>query len=173
MSVFRPFKGLRPVPEKPQAVASRPYDVLNSNEARAEVDGNPDSFLHVVKPEIDLPSGTDIYSDVVYQKGRENFRNLVEAGIFEEDSQCCFYIYELTMDGRTQTGIVGCSSVQDYFNEVILKHELTRPDKEEDRKSHIRATDMNAEPVFFTYRANKEVDVSHKEVWSVSIIVDH
>jgi uncharacterized protein (DUF1015 family) len=159
VSVFRPFKGLRPVPEKSQAVASRPYDVLNSTEARAEVDGNPDSFLHVVKPEIDLPSGTDLYSDVVYQKGRENFSTLLESGVFKEDSQCCFYIYELTMEGRTQTGIVGCSSVQDYFDEVILKHELTRADKEDDRKNHIRATDMNAEPVFFTYRANKEVDI--------------
>lgn len=139
-------------------MASRPYDVLNSQEARKEATGNPDSFLHVVKPEIDLPPGTDPYSQAVYEKGRDNFKNLIDAGVFLEDSKPCFYLYELTMDGRTQTGVVGCSAVQDYFNDIILKHELTRPDKEEDRKNHIRYTDMNAEPVFFTYRANTAVD---------------
>lgn len=158
MSIFRPFQGLRPLPEKAKAVASRPYDVLNSEEAREESAGNPDSFLHVVKPEIDLPAQTDLYSQAVYEKGRENFQSMVDSGIMAADSKPCFYLYELTMDGRTQTGIVGCSAVQDYFDNVILKHELTRADKEEDRKNHIRYTDMNAEPVFFTYRANQEVD---------------
>ncbi len=139
-------------------MASRPYDVLNSTEAREEAAGNPDSFLHVVKPEIDLPIDTDLYSRDVYQKGLKNFRRLLDAGIFVEDSGPCFYLYELTMDGCSQTGIVGCSAVEDYFNDIILKHELTRPEKEEDRKNHIRHTDMNAEPVFFTYRANDKLD---------------
>ncbi len=123
-----------------------------------EAAGNPDSFLHVVKPEIDLPPETDLYSGPVYEKGRNNFQAMVADGVFSEDAGPCFYLYELTMDGRTQTGIVGCSAVQDYFDNVILKHELTRADKEEDRKNHIRYTDMNAEPVFFTYRAHAEVD---------------
>ena len=135
MSIFRPFKGLRPIPEKAKAVASRPYDVLNSEEARTEATGNPDSFLHVVKPEIDLPPDTNLYSEAVYEKGRENFEAMLTAGTFTEDASPCFYLYELTMDGRKQTGIVGCSAVQDYFDNIILKHELTRADKEEDRKS--------------------------------------
>lgn len=159
MSIFRPFQGLRPIPEKAKGVASRPYDVLNSDEARTEATGNPDSFLHVVKPEIDLPPDTNLYSEAVYEKGRENFEAMLTAGTFTEDANPCFYLYELTMDGRKQTGIVGCSAVQDYFDNIILKHELTRADKEEDRKNHIRYTDMNAEPVFFTYRANAEIDV--------------
>ena len=158
MSIFRPFKGFRPVPEKAKAVASRPYDVLNSEEAREEASGNPDSFLHVVKPEIDLPEDTDLYSEAVYQKAVENYAKLEENGTFVQDGKPCFYLYELTMDGRSQTGIVGCSAVGEYFEDKIKKHELTRQAKEEDRKNHIRYTDMNAEPVFFSYRADKGID---------------
>ena len=158
MSIFRPFKGVRPQPENAKAVASRPYDVLNSEEAREEAAGNPHSFLHVVKPEIDLPVDTDLYSEPVYQKAVENFQNMVESGVFTEDEKPCFYLYELTMDGRTQTGIVGCSAVEEYFVDKIKKHELTRQAKEEDRKNHIRYTNMNAEPVFFSYRADERID---------------
>ena len=158
MSIFRPFQGFRPVPEKAQAVASRPYDVLNSEEAREEADGNPDSFLHVVKPEIDLPEGTDLYSEAVYKKAVENYSKMEEEGVFVQDEKPCFYLYELTMDGRSQIGIVGCSEVGEYFDDKIKKHELTRQAKEEDRKNHIRHTDMNAEPVFFTYRAVDAID---------------
>ena len=158
MSTFRPFKGIRPVPEKAKAVASRPYDVLNSEEAREEAAGNPDSFLHVVKPEIDLPVDTDLYSEPVYRMAVSNFAKMVESGVFTEDEKPCFYLYELTMDGRTQTGIVGCSAVEEYFEDKIRKHELTRQAKEEDRKNHIRYTDMNAEPVFFSYRAEPRID---------------
>ena len=146
------------MPEKAKAVASRPYDVLNSQEARVEAEGNPDSFLHVVKPEIDLPVDTDLYSEPIYQKAVENFQKLVDAGTFVEDAIPCFYLYELTMDGRTQTGIVGCSAVEEYFVDKIRKHELTRQAKEEDRKNHIRYTDMNAEPVFFSYRGDSRID---------------
>ena len=158
MSTFRPFKGIRPVPEKAKAVASRPYDVLNSEEAREEAAGNPVSFLHVVKPEIDLPVDTDLYSEPVYQMAVSNFSKMVDSGVFMEDETPCFYLYELTMDGRTQTGIVGCSAVEEYFEDKIRKHELTRQAKEEDRKNHIRYTDMNAEPVFFSYRAEPKID---------------
>jgi len=158
VSTFRPFKGIRPVPEKAKAVASRPYDVLNSEEAREEAAGNPDSFLHVVKPEIDLPVDTDLYSEPVYRMAVSNFAKMVESGVFTEDEKPCFYLYELTMDGRTQTGIVGCSAVEEYFEDKIRKHELTRQAKEEDRKNHIRYTDMNAEPVFFSYRAEPRID---------------
>jgi len=153
VSTFRPFKGIRPVPEKAKAVASRPYDVLNSEEAREEAAGNPDSFLHVVKPEIDLPVDTDLYSEPVYRMAVSNFAKMVESGVFTEDEKPCFYLYELTMDGRTQTGIV-----EEYFEDKIRKHELTRQAKEEDRKNHIRYTDMNAEPVFFSYRAEPRID---------------
>ena len=158
MSIFRPFQGFRPVPEKAKAVASRPYDVLNSEEARKEAEGNPDSFLHVVKPEIDLPEETDLYSEAVYKKAVENYSKMEESGVFVQDDKPCFYLYELTMDGRSQIGIVGCSEVGEYFDGKIKKHELTRQAKEEDRKNHIRYTDMNAEPVFFTYRAEEEID---------------
>ena len=134
MSIFRPFQGLRPIPAKAKAVASRPYDVLNSEEARTEAIGNPDSFLHVVKPEIDLPPDTNLYSEAVYEKGRENFEAMLTAGTFTEDASPCFLSLRIDHGWRKQTGIVGCLCVQDYFDNIILKHEPTRADKEEDRK---------------------------------------
>lgn len=161
---IKAFKGFRPVKDKAKAVASRPYDVLNSDEARKEAKGNPWSFLNVVKPEITLPPETDHYSPEVYQAGKDNFRNLVREGVFFQDKQDCLYIYELTMDGRSQSGIVGCASVEDYMRGLIRKHELTRPDKETDRKNHVRVSMMNAEPVFFAYPADKVLDKTVDEI---------
>ena len=151
MAVIKPFKGFRPPAEFVKDVASRPYDVLNSKEARQEVQGNPHSFLHVVKPEVDLDESIDIHSDQVYLKAKENLDQLIADGFFVQDEKDMFYVYAQTMFGKTQYGLVGCASVDDYMNEVIKKHELTRPDKEEDRMNHIRVTNFNAEPVFFAY----------------------
>jgi len=156
---IKPFKGFRPVEAKVKAVASRPYDVLNSEEAREEAKGNPWSFLNVVKPEITLPAETDHYSMAVYEAGKNNFQKLVKEGVFIQDKEECLYIYELIMDGRSQNGIVACASVDDYMEGHIKKHELTRPDKETDRKNHVRISMMNAEPVFFAYPANKVLDI--------------
>ena len=158
MAIIKPFKGFRPVKEKAQKVASRPYDVLNSEEARVEVQGNPDSFLYVVKPEIDLPPETDHYSMEVYEKGRDNFQKLVDNGAFFQDDKDCLYIYRQEMNGKRQTGIMAAAAVSDYLNGIIKKHELTRPVKEEDRKNHVRVSRMNAEPVFFAYPAVPEID---------------
>ena len=155
---IRAFKGYRPVAEKAKAVASRPYDVLNSEEALEEANGNPWSFLNVVKPEITLPPETDHYSATVYEAGKNNFQKLVKEGVFFQDKEECLYIYELVMDGRSQNGIVACASVDDYMDGHIKKHELTRPDKETDRKNHVRVSMMNAEPVFFAYPADKMLD---------------
>lgn len=155
---IKAFKGFRPVEAKVKAVASRPYDVLDSDEAREEAKGNPWSFLNVVKPEITLPPEIDHYSKAVYEAGRDNFQKLVREGVFIQDKEDCLYIYELIMDGRSQNGIVACASVEDYMAGRIKKHELTRPDKEADRKNHVRVSMMNAEPVFFAYPANKLLD---------------
>ncbi len=166
MAQLHAFKGYRPGKENVNKVASRPYDVLNSSEAREEVKGNPWSFLHVVKPEVDLPEDTNLYSEVVYNKGRDNLRKLIEKGYFIEDSTELLYVYGQTMFGRTQYGIVGCASMQDYLHNVIKKHELTRPDKEEDRMNHIRVTNVNAEPVFFAYPDHAELDTIVERVVS-------
>ncbi|MBK5278710.1 MAG: DUF1015 domain-containing protein [Bacteroidia bacterium] len=155
---IRAFKGFRPIAEKVKAVASRPYDVLNSEEAFEEAKGNPWSFLNVVKPEITLPPQIDHYSPEVYEAGKINFQKLVKEGVFFQDKTDCLYIYELVMDGRSQNGIVACASVDDYMEGRIKKHELTRPDKENDRKNHVRISMMNAEPVFFAYSAVKRLD---------------
>lgn len=151
MAILKPFKGVRPVADKAASVASKPYDVLNEKEARAECEGNPLSFYHVIKPEIDFSDDHDHYAPEVYQKGKQNFDSLVNDGVFFSDDQDCLYIYQQTMNGRKQNGIVGCAHIDDYFNDIIKKHELTRPDKEEDRKNHIRASKLNYEPVFFAY----------------------
>jgi uncharacterized protein (DUF1015 family) len=158
MATLHPFKGYRPGKADVKQVASRPYDVLNSEEAREEVAGNPSSFLHVVKPEVDLPPDVDLYSREVYARGRENLDTLIRKGFFRQDEQEMLYIYGQTMSGKTQYGIVGCASVEDYMSGVIKKHELTRPDKEEDRMNHIRITNFNAEPVFFAFPDHEELD---------------
>lgn len=158
MAILKPFKGLRPPVSIVKDLASRPYDVLNSNEAREEANGNPYSLLHIIKPEIDLPESIDIHSQPVYDKAAENFRLFQEKGWLVPDSQEMLYVYAQTMNGKTQYGIVGCAGVEDYMNGIIRKHELTRKDKEEDRMKHVRITNANMEPVFFTYPAVPEID---------------
>lgn len=158
MAIVKPFKAFRPKKEIAGQVASRPYDVLNSEEARVEADGNPYSFLHVTKSEIDLEQGIDIHTDIVYNKAKTNLADMIKKGLLFQDDKPCYYIYAQTMWGKTQYGIVGCAAVEDYLNNIIKKHELTRPDKEEDRKNHIRVTNFNAEPVFFAFPDHKEID---------------
>ena len=164
MAILKPFKGIRPVKEFAQKVASKPYDVLDEKEARIECEGNPLSFYHVIKPEIDFPDDHDHYADDVYEKGISNFNKLKADGVFKEDAKEYYYIYAQTMNGRKQFGIVGCASIDDYFNNVIKKHELTRPDKEEDRKNHVRYSNLNYEPVFFAYPQHIGLDKIVAEV---------
>jgi len=158
MAVLKPFKGLRPPVDLASKVASRPYDVLSSAEARVEAAGNPYTLLHIIKPEIDFPAGTDEHAEAVYQKAAENLDIWRNNGWLVKDAKESLYIYAQTMEGRTQYGIVGCASVDDYLKGVIKKHELTRADKEEDRMKHVRITNANMEPVFFAYPAVKELD---------------
>ncbi len=157
MAVFRPFRAVRPVPEFASKVAALPYDVMNSKEAAEMVKGNPYSFLHVDKAEIDLPEGTDLYSEQVYLKARENLDKLVSDGICAQDGESRFYIYRQIMNGRAQTGLVGCVSIDDYINNIIKKHELTRADKEADRINHVDYCDANTGPIFLTYRPQEKV----------------
>lgn len=158
MAIVKPFKGLRP----PQSIAKNlsclPYDVMNSQEAAQMAAGKEVSLLHITRSEIDLPKGTDVHAQEVYDKSVENFSLWQQRGWLVSDDKPCYYIYAQTMDGRTQYGLVGCASVDDYQNGIIKKHELTRPDKEDDRMIHIRVNNANIEPVFFTYRAVKEID---------------
>ncbi len=157
MAVFKPFKAVRPVPEFAGKVAALPYDVMNSTEAAQMVKGNPYSFLHVDKAEIDLPEGTDLYSEQVYLKASENLKKLSADGICKQDEQPLFYIYRQIMNGRSQTGLVGCVSIDDYVNNVIKKHELTRADKEADRINHVDYCNANTGPIFLTYRPQSEI----------------
>jgi len=158
MATVRPFKGFRPLPEYAARVAARPYDVLNSTEARAEAAGNPLSFLHVGKPEIDLPPDIHLYDERVYRKGKENLEKLIRDGILREDPSPCRYVYAQTMGTHTQYGIVGCASVAEYLNDTIRKHELTRKDKEDDRTRHVQITNAHSGPIFLTYRAQPSLD---------------
>lgn len=158
MSRVKAFRGLRPPVEIAAQLASRPYDVMNSAEARVEADGNQYSLLHVTKAEIDLAEGIDEHSQEVYDKVVENFNDFKQKGWLVKDDKAKLYIYAQTMDGRTQYGIVGCAHVDDYFNNVIKKHELTRKDKEDDRMIHVNITNANVEPVFFAYPAHQEID---------------
>lgn len=158
MSVIRSFNALRPKKEYAALVAALPYDVMNSLEAREKVKGNPYSFLHIDKAEIDLPCDTYLYSDEVYEKAAENLKKLESEGICIQDSQKLLYIYRQTMGNVTQTGIVGCASIDDYLNGVIKKHEFTRADKEEDRIRHVDTCDANTGPIFLAYKRNTEVD---------------
>ncbi|RKX67822.1 DUF1015 domain-containing protein [candidate division TA06 bacterium] len=158
MANIKPFKGLRPVKKYASKIASPPYDVINSKEARKYVKNNPISFLHVVKPEIDLPENTDLYSDTVYQKGKENLNMLIEKGYLKRDENPSFYIYRQKMGNHVQTGIVAAASCEEYKKNIIKKHELTREDKEIDRAKHIETLNANTGPVFLTYRAKKQID---------------
>ena len=158
MVIVRPFKGLRPGKDIVKKLASRPYDVMNSEEAREEAKGNEYSLLHVTKAEIDLPAGTDEHSQAVYDKVVENFKAFQDKGWLVQDAEPRIYIYGQTMGDRTQYGFVACTNIDDYFNENIKKHELTRKEKEDDRMVHVNITDANVEPVFFAYPAQAELD---------------
>ncbi|HEU5459300.1 MAG TPA: DUF1015 family protein [Pyrinomonadaceae bacterium] len=158
MAVIRPFRALRPHPERAQSVASVPYDVVNTDEARALANGNPLSFLHVSRPEIDLPAGTDIYSDAVYRKAVENFEKLISTAPLEQESEPSLYLYRLIMGKHEQVGIVACCSIDEYDNSTIRKHERTRRDKEDDRTRHMLMLRAQTGPVFLTYRNRAEID---------------
>jgi len=158
MAVVKPFRGVRPPSAVVEDLACLPYDVMNSEEARIMAKGKESSLLHITRAEIDLPPDTDAHSEEVYRKSVENFAAWRKKGWLVQDDERRFYIYAQTMGGRTQYGIVGCASVDDYLNGMIKKHELTRPDKEQDRMVHIRANNANIEPVFFAYPAVEEMD---------------
>ena len=155
---IKPFKGVRPPKEYVEQVQSRPYDVLNSAEARAEAEGNEKSLYHIIKPEIDFPEGTDEHDPKVYEKAAQNFQMFQDKGWLVQDGKERYYIYAQTMNGKTQYGLVVCAYVDDYMTGKIKKHELTRRDKEEDRMKHVRVNNANIEPVFFAYPDNKAVD---------------
>ena len=158
MAIIKPFKGIRPPKNLVEQVASRPYDVLNSEEARKEAEGNEKPLYHIIRPEIDFPVGTDEHAPEVYLKAAENFNKFLQKGWLVEDPKECYYVYAQTMNGKTQFGLVVGAYVPDYLNGVIKKHELTRRDKEEDRMKHVRVNNANIEPVFFAYPDNPELD---------------
>jgi uncharacterized protein (DUF1015 family) len=159
MTKIAPFKALRPRPELAKQVASKPYDVLNSREAKEEAAGNSYSFLHITKSEIDLPESTDVHDPEVYHKAKENMSAFMQRDILFRESKACYYIYQLTMSGNSQTGLVCTSSVDDYENDIIKKHEFTRPEKEQDRINHIRVSGAQTGNVFLAYRNVEELDV--------------
>ena len=158
MATLKPFSALRPQPELAARICELPYDVMSSEEARVMAEGNALSFLHVSKPEIDLPPGTDLYSPAVYAKGKENFAKLIADGSLFQDSQACFYLYRQVMGGHAQVGLVAAASCQEYLDGIIKKHEFTRPDKEDDRVRHIEALNSQTGPVFLTYKAVAAMD---------------
>jgi len=159
MAVVKAFKAVRPAPELAGRVAALPYDVMNSQEARQMVVGNPYSFLHVDKAEIDLDPAIDLYDTRVYEKARDNLQKMIAEGVFVREAAPCLYVYKQVMNGRAQIGIVGCTAVDDYRNNIIKKHELTRADKEQDRINHVDYCDANTGPIFLTYRAREEINV--------------
>jgi uncharacterized protein (DUF1015 family) len=163
MAIVKPFKALRPQPQLAKQVASRPYDVLNSAEAKAEAIGNPNSFLHITKSEIDLPESTDVHDASVYEQARKNLAAFMQRDILFRESKECYYIYQLVMNGRSQTGLVGVSSVDDYENDIIKKHEFTRPEKEEDRINHIKTSGAQTGNVFLAYRNLEALDTIIEE----------
>lgn len=156
--MIQPFKALRPQPQLAKQVASRPYDVLSSAEAKTEAQGNPNSFLHITKSEIDLPDTVDVHDAAVYEQARQNLSAFMQREVLFRESKACYYIYQLVMDGREQTGLVCVSSVDDYENDVIKKHEFTRPEKEQDRINHIRISGAQTGNVFLAYRSNASID---------------
>lgn len=159
MAIVKAFQAVRPAPDKAALVAALPYDVMNSAEARQMVEGNPYSFLHVDKAEVDLDPAIDLYDTRVYEKARDNLNGMIAEGVFCQEETPCLYIYKQVMDGRTQIGIVGCTSIDDYKNNVIRKHELTRADKEQDRINHVDYCDANTGPIFLTYRSRNDIDL--------------
>jgi uncharacterized protein (DUF1015 family) len=172
VAVIRPFRALRPQARRAQAVASVPYDVVSTEEARALAKGNRLSFLYVSRPEIDLPPGTDIYSDAVYRKAVENFKNLIDSCPFEEESEPSLYLYRLIMGDHEQAGIVACCSIDEYDNSTIRKHERTRRDKEDDRTRHMLMLRAQTGPVFLTYRRRPEIDAQVSAAIEAAPLVD-
>lgn len=172
MATVKPFRGIRPPRNLVEQVASRPYDVLNSDEARAEAAGNPKSLYHIIKPEIDFPAGTDEHDERVYDRAVENFKAFRQNGWLVQDDADHYYIYAQTMDGRTQYGIVVAANVHDYVNGVIKKHELTRRDKEDDRMRHVRINNANIEPVFFAFPDNEILEKIIRKVTSAEAEYD-
>lgn len=158
MAIIKPFRGIRPPKDLVEQVASRPYDVLNSEEARKEAEGNEKSLYRIIKPEIDFPAGTDEHDPRVYDKAAENFAMFQQKGWLVQDEKEKYYVYAQTMNGKTQYGLVVCTYVDDYMTGKIKKHELTRRDKEEDRMKHVRVNNANVEPVFFAYPHKDEID---------------
>ncbi|MDE5788105.1 MAG: DUF1015 domain-containing protein [Bacteroidaceae bacterium] len=158
MAIIKPFRGLRPPRELVEQVESRPYDVLESEEARVEAGDNEKSLYHIIKPEIDFPVSTSEYDPRVYEQATINFEKFQQQGWLRQDDEDMYYIYAQTMNGKTQFGLVVAAAVEDYMTGVIKKHELTRRDKEEDRMKHVRATNANMEPVFFAYKDNEIID---------------
>ena len=172
MAFIKPFKGVRPKKELAEKVAALPYDVMNTEEAVEMAAGNEVSFLHISRAEIDLPQGTDIHSDEVYAKGRENLEKFLAQGVLLQDRDERYYVYRQKMGGLTQTGLVVCAGVDDYQSGAIKKHELTRADKEEDRVRHIDALDANDEPVFYTYRNDPVITKITEQVASAAPLYD-
>lgn len=172
MAIIKPFKGIRPPRNLVEKVASRPYDVLNSEEARIEAEGNPMSLYHIIKPEIDFAPGTDEHEEKVYAKAAENFAKFRKEGWLVQEDVEKYYVYAQTMNGKTQYGLVVCANVDDYLNENIKKHELTRRDKEEDRMKHVRVNNANIEPVFFAYPHQDELDAIVAEIIKAEPIYD-
>ncbi len=158
MANIVPFNALRPHAQYAKQVASKPYDVLNSKEAKEESRGNPYSFLHITKSEVDLPEGVDIHSDEVYQKAKDNLKAFMQREVLFEENKACYYIYRLVMNGKSQTGLVCASSIDDYENNIIKKHEFTRPEKERDRINHITTTGAQTGNVFLAYKNVAEID---------------
>ncbi|HYX41470.1 MAG TPA: DUF1015 domain-containing protein, partial [Pyrinomonadaceae bacterium] len=158
MAIIYPFRALRPPVEQIEQVASVPYDVVSTEEARALAANNPLSLLHVTRPEIDLPDGTDIYSDAVYKRAAENFKRLTNACPLEAETEPSLYLYKLVMGAHEQTGVAACCSVDEYDNDLIRKHERTRPDKEDDRTRHMLSLRAQTGVVFLTYRADRRID---------------
>jgi len=164
MATILPFRALRPEPARAVRIASPPYDVVNTAEARDLARGNPDSFLRVSRPEIDLAEGTDEHDASVYEQGRKNLQEFVARGVLLQDPEPCFYVYAQKMGAHRQTGLVACASVDEYDRDVIKKHEKTRPDKEDDRTRHIDTLSAHDEPVFLTYPARREIDAEVERV---------
>jgi uncharacterized protein (DUF1015 family) len=172
VAVIQPFRALRPPADKVALVASPPYDVVSTAEARSLAADNPLSFLHVSRPEIDLPEGTDIYSDAVYRKAADNFEKLIRDCPLEEEETPSIYLYRLIMDGHEQTGVVACCAVDEYDNNKIRKHERTRPDKEDDRTRHLLTLRSQTGPVFLTYRALPDIDTMVMETTATPPLYD-
>jgi len=171
MAVIKAFKAIRPAPELASKVAALPYDVMSSEEARHMVENNPYSFLHVDKAEIDLDPSVDLYDTRVYERARDNLQKMIADGVFVQDDAPCLYIYKQVMNGRAQIGIVACASVDEYQNNLIKKHELTRADKEQDRINHVDYCDANTGPIFLTYRAVPAISTLVERITDVELPV--